>query len=76
MIAQRTMTTANSTQNTSPAVQEALRLLAAKTPVYRWVCEECGMIHSGTAPQACDSCGSSRSLARLHEFSMEMGSRH
>lgn len=72
MIAQRTMIT----RDASPAVQEAERLLAERTPVYRWVCEVCGMIHSGTAPQACDSCGSSDALTQLREQHMEMSGRH
>ncbi len=51
--------TANETtkQNTS---QAALAVLERREPVCtpRWACDVCGMIHTGTVPLKCDSCGS------------------
>ena len=75
MIAQRTMSTEKTIQNNEAAVTEAMRLLAAQPSSQRWVCEVCGMVHAGTAPVACDSCGASIALAQRHEFCREMNSR-
>lgn len=61
------------------AVQEAMRVLqqfhSMKTIIRRWVCEVCGMLHSGPAPKACDSCGVVGALVAQSDFNMEMGSR-
>jgi rubrerythrin len=41
----------------------------------RWICETCGMIHTGPAPTSCESCGGSVSLAHPDDIPREMGSR-
>ena len=60
-------------------VQEAIKVLsqyqARKAIVQRWVCEICGMIHTGAVPDACESCGISTSLVQLEEWQREMNSR-
>lgn len=72
MIAQRTGTPV--VQNGQAAVQEAMRLLATGTTAQRWVCEICGMIHTGTAPIECDSCGATTALIQQAELHREMNS--
>ena len=61
------------------AIQEAIKVLnqyrVRKTIVQRWVCEICGMIHTGAVPDACESCGTSTSLVHLEEWPYEMNSR-
>ena len=61
------------------AIQEAIKVLsqyqARKTIVQRWVCEICGMIHTGGVPNNCESCGASTSLVQLEEWRREMNSR-
>ena len=74
MIAQRTIAT-SVVQNGQTAVQEAMRLLAARTTAQRWVCEVCGMVHTGAAPIECDSCGATTALLQLAELHREMNSR-
>ena len=60
-------------------IQEAIKVLsqyqARKTIVQRWVCEICGMIHTGVVPDACESCGAPTSLVQLAEWPREMNSR-
>lgn len=60
-------------------IQEAIKVLsqyqARKTIVQRWVCEICGMIHTGVVPDACESCGAPTSLVQLEEWPREMNSR-
>ncbi len=68
MITQRAFTTDN-------AVQEAMHILAETKPAYRWVCESCGMVHTGHLPSACDSCGSAHALVQDHDSPREMNSR-
>jgi len=78
MSVQRTKTTTLETTSDLAAVQEAMRVLEQhrlnKTNVQRWVCEVCGMIHTGSAPEACDSCGSNVSLVQLSDFRTEISS--
>jgi len=74
MIAQRTSTT-SVVQNGQAAVQEALRLLATRTTAQHWICEVCGMVHTGAAPIECDSCGSTTALVQQAELPREMNSR-
>jgi rubrerythrin len=74
MIAQKMMTTHETLQNHEMAVQEAMRLLSGKPVTQRWACEVCGMIQSGAAPEACESCGC-RALAPQTEIHLEMHSR-
>ena len=74
MIAQRTSTT-SVVQNGQAAVQEALRLLATRTTAHHWICEVCGMVHTGAAPIECDSCGATTALVQQAELHREMNSR-
>lgn len=59
-------------------VEEAMRLLQGgrptRTAVQRWVCEVCGMIHTGSTIEACDSCGKTTALVRQPDFHIEMRS--
>jgi rubrerythrin len=75
MIAQRTITTTSVVQNSQAAVQEAMRLLVTRTTPQRWVCEVCGMVHTGAAPHECDSCGTTTALVQQAELHREMNSR-
>ena len=74
MIAQRTSTT-SVVQNGQAAVQEAIRLLATRTTAQHWICEVCGMVHTGAAPIECDSCGATTALVQQAELHREMNSR-
>ena len=74
MIAQKTTITGNIVQDNDAAVREAMRLLSSQPLTQRWVCEVCGMIHTVTAPDECDSCGAP-ALMQYHDFSREMNSR-
>ena len=74
MIAQRTKITGNTIQNNEAAVSEAMRLLATQPSIQRWVCEVCGMVHTGAAPGACYSCGASSALAQRPDSCREMNS--
>ena len=74
MIAQKTTITGNIVQDNDAAVREAMRLLSSQPSTQRWVCEVCGMIHTVTAPDECDSCGAP-ALVQYHDFSREMNSR-
>ncbi len=74
MIAQRTLPT-SLVQYDQAAVQEATRLLAKRTTARRWVCEVCGMVHTGAAPEECDSCGTTTALVLQPELHREMNSR-
>ena len=75
MITQRAITTDTITARRSAAVQEAMHILSERKPAYRWVCEACGMLHTGSMPGACDCCGSSDSLVPDHDTPHEMNSR-
>lgn len=75
MIAQRAKITDNRTQSNEVAVREAMQLLTKRPSIQQWVCEVCGMIHTGAAPGACDSCGASSSLVQHLEVCREMNSR-
>ncbi len=60
------------------AVREAIRLLAqhkVSTTTHRWMCEVCGMLHTGARPACCDSCGSHTAIAPQRDLRFEMGSR-
>lgn len=74
MIAQKTTTTRSVARSNDAAVQEAIELLTrTHVQVRRWVCEVCGMVHTGTAPDACDSCGAS-ALIQQSDLHREMSS--
>ena len=75
MIAQRTITTHKMAQYTEAAVQEAMRLLSPKPMANCWVCEVCGMPHTGAAPEHCDSCGVAISPVQRFDPTPEFNSR-
>ena len=75
MIQQRAITSDTITASHNAAVQEAMHILSERKPAYRWVCEVCGMLHTGSVPGACDSCGSPDSLVQDQDFPREMNSR-
>ena len=75
MITQHMITTDNKIQNNEAAVHEAMRLLASRSSSRHWVCEVCGMLHTGATPDACDSCGVSSALVQHHNICREMNSR-
>lgn len=75
MIAQKSITTHNMAQYTEAVVQEAMRLLSPKPTAHCWVCEVCGMPHTGTAPEHCDSCGVAISPAQRFDPIPEFNSR-
>jgi rubrerythrin len=74
MIAQH-MITENKIQQNEAAVQAAMQLLTQRPTSQHWVCEVCGMLHTGATPDACDSCGVSMALVRHHGINREMNSR-
>ena len=81
MTAQR-IATNNAVSNKNVAKKEAINVLflnqssiKATTQRWVWVCEICGMTHSGSAPQNCDGCGSGQALTRQQDGHSEMGSR-
>ncbi len=74
MIAQKITATTSVAKSNDAAVQEAMQVLArTRVTVRRWECEVCGMVHTGTAPVACDSCGAT-SLVRQPDLHREMSS--
>lgn len=77
MIAQKTKINNAVGISDEATVQVAIELLTQRKGItgYRWVCEVCGMIHTGSLPASCDSCGSTTSLAPLSHFRYEMNSR-
>jgi len=74
MIAQKSLPT-YPVSNREAAVAEAMRLLSRPLPVQRWVCEVCGMVHTGSAPDACASCGAAHSLTQQADTHRELNSR-
>jgi rubrerythrin len=60
--------------NREAAVQAAMSLLATRR-AQRWVCEVCGMLHTGIAPEVCGSCGVGDALVQQAELHREMNSR-
>ena len=78
MLTSRTETDSVSHGET-PVIQEAITVLnlyqAHRTIAQRWVCEVCGMIHTGTVPDACESCGSTTAIVQLQNLRSEINSR-
>jgi len=62
--------------NNETVIEEATEILrqqqVTKTLVQRWVCEVCGMIHTGAVPSKCDSCGVGHALVRQTDFKREI----
>ena len=75
MIAQRKLTNRAVVKSDDAAVQAAVTLLTRRPTAisYRWICECCGMVHTGSAPAECESCG--KEVARAHDADIprEMG---
>ena len=74
MIAQRIKTNnAVVTSNDAP-VQTAVKLFSQNRAIilYRWECEVCGMVHTGTMPTSCESCGKEGSLVHQPDLHQEM----
>jgi rubrerythrin len=74
MIAQRTNTNNAVVTSNEVTVQTAAKLFPQNRAVmiYRWECEVCGMVHTGTMPAACDSCGKEGSLVHQPDLHLEM----
>ena len=78
MIAQRKLTNKAVVKSDDAAVQAAVSLFTRRPTIiaYRWICECCGMVHTGSVPASCDSCGSQDvMLARESDLPREMGTR-
>ena len=74
MIAQRTLTTTNTILHEAAKVlnqYHASRVSSAS----QWACENCGMLHHGSFPDSCDSCGVSDTFTKLQNERTEIGSR-
>lgn len=73
MIAQRTKTNNVVEMSDVATVQAAVKLLTRKpVMLYRWECEVCGMVHTGSLPTACDSCGKEGPLVHRPDMHLEM----
>jgi len=75
MIAQRTKTNNVVEMSVEATVQTAVELLTQNNrPVmlYRWECEVCGMVHNGSLPTVCDSCGKEGPLVHQPDMHLEM----
>jgi len=77
MIAQRTKANNAVVTSNKTTVQPAVTLLSQNRAVilYRWECEVCGMVHSGSMPTKCDSCGKEGSLVQRSNVRTEICSR-
>ncbi|HLX57800.1 MAG TPA: hypothetical protein VKR83_12310 [Ktedonobacteraceae bacterium] len=77
MIAQRIPDNNAVVKSDDATVQAAVMLLMRRptTISYRWICETCGMIHAGSAPAHCESCGKEVTLAHETDLPREMGTR-
>ena len=77
MIAQRKPNNKAVVRSDEATVQAAVTFLSRRPTVisYRWLCETCGMIHAGSAPARCESCGKEVTLAHENDLPREMGTR-
>jgi rubrerythrin len=59
--------------NEDGTIQAVLAMLSQRhvVSIPRWDCEVCGMIHLGSAPETCESCGSTI-LAQHSDIHCEM----
>ena len=61
------------------ALQEAAQIVqryeATHSEVQHWACDVCGMVHSGSVPTSCDSCGVTDAFSPLQNVRNEIGSR-
>ena len=74
MIAQRTKTNNAVVTSKDATVHTAVELFSQNRAImlYRWECEICGMVHTGTMPASCDSCGKEGSLVHQPDLHQEM----
>ena len=77
MIAQSKLTNKAVVKSDDAAVQAAVSLLTRRPTIisYRWICECCGMVHTGYTPVRCESCGKEVTLAHESDLPREMGTR-
>lgn len=77
MIAQRMSINNGVVTSDEATVQAVMALLAEhkRTTTRRWACEVCGMVHTGTASTACESCGATGALMQQPDFRSQMNSR-
>jgi rubrerythrin len=75
MIAPRNTSYNSREMDKEGTVQAVLALLSQRQPVSipRWVCDVCGMIHTGATPLACESCGNEL-LTQQSDLHCEMNS--
>ena len=61
------------------ALQEAAQIVqryeGMHSEVQQWACEVCGMVHSGSVPTSCDSCGVTGAFISQQDMRNEIGSR-
>ncbi len=61
------------------ALQEATQIVqryeGMHLGVQHWACEVCGMVHNGSAPTSCDSCGVANAFIPQQDVRKEIGSR-
>ncbi len=74
MIAQKTKINNAVVTSNGATVQTAAKLLnqGKAVMVYRWECEVCGMVHTGSMPASCDSCGKEGSLVHQPDMHQEI----
>lgn len=74
MVAQNTITSKTIVQNNSSVIDEAVMVASTRKRIepQRWVCEVCGMVHTGIRPTACDSCGASTAIVQKPDQHIEM----
>lgn len=77
MIAQRKLANDVVELSDEATVQAAVSLLSRRPTLLpqRWLCETCGMIHTGAMPDSCESCGGGVAPAYKDAVCREMGSR-
>ena len=60
------------------AMQEAAQIVKryelVQAGIQRWICEACGMVHTGSTPTTCDSCGTS-AFVQEGKTNSEIGTR-
>jgi len=71
MIAQRTFAPKNDILQEVAQVLDEHQMMDTS----HWACEVCGMLHTGSSPDSCESCGSSDAFAEMHDEHTEIGSR-
>ena len=78
MIAPGAKPTTGVVKDNEVVVQEAMKVInehrLSTTAVRRWVCEVCGMVHTGATPHVCESCGVSTALVQQADVCRELGS--